>query len=426
MVSAEGFYIAALVVSTLLLFLGAASGLVNNRLWLSEPILCVLVGIAVGPVGFDWLHESAQEPSTGAATIEAARFALAIAVTGAALRLPGGYLRRHWRELGVVLTAGMLLMWTIGAGLAMLVLQWPLLPALLLAAVLTPTDPVLATSIVSGKFADHVVPARLRNTISAESGVNDGLALPLLLVPAALLTQAEPGGALAMWWRTFAREAVVAVVVGTATGYCSGRLLLWASRHREAEMTSLVTLALALAVATMTACRLAHTDGILACFIAGAWLNEALTGNDEERHARFHHAISRFFELPFFVFFGALLPWAQWRDLGLAGLAFSLLLLLLRRPLAWLLLRRWLPSLHGTREVLFAGWFGPIGIAAVFYALHWGEVLKLPRLWSAVSLVALLSLLLHGVSATPLSRVLLEGAADTPRRGAGRRGGAGR
>lgn len=398
----------AMIVSSLLLLLGAASGLVNNRLWLSEPILCVAVGIVAGPAGFGWFEHSTQASGTEDAAVEAARFALAIAVVGAALRLPTGYLRRCWQELAVILSGGMVLMWLIGAGMAMLILQWPLLPSLLLGAALAPTDPVLATSIVSGRFADNMVPERLRNTISAESGANDGLALPLLLIPAALLTaHGDASHAWSIWWQHSAREIGVAIAVGTFTGLLSGRLLRWASRHSDAETTSLVTLALTLAVATMTACRLLDTDGILACFIAGAWLNEALAGNEEERHDRFHQAISRFFELPFFVFFGALLPWAQWRALGLQGVLFAVILLFVRRPLTWLLLGRWLPSLQSPRERLFAGWFGPIGIAAVFYALHWGRELDLPHLWPVVSLVAALSLLLHGTTATPLSRFLV-------------------
>ncbi|WP_028078977.1 cation:proton antiporter domain-containing protein [Solimonas soli] len=419
MSGAGEFYLAALIVSLVLLFLGAASGVVNNRLWLSEPMLCVIVGMLTGPLGFGWLDETTRRPASGGATVEAARFALAIAVVGAALRLPSGYLRRCWRELALILLPGMLLVWLIGAGLAMLLLQWQALPALLLAAALAPTDPVLAASIINGRFASRVVPERLRNTISAESGANDGFALPLLLVPAALLTHGgDADAAWTMWWQTVAHEIAVALVVGTFTGYLSGRLLQWASHHREAEMTSLVTLALALAVATMTACRLLGTDGILACFVAGAWLNEALRDNEQERHDRFHQAISRFFELPFFVFFGALLPWAQWREFGARGVLFALLLIFVRRPLAWLLLGRWLPSLATRRDRLFAGWFGPIGIAAVFYALQWGGRLDLPRLWPAVSLVALVSLLLHGTTATPLSRVLV---GDERRAARGRR-----
>ena len=82
--------VAVLIVAALLLVLGAASGLVNNRLWLSEPILCALVGVIVGPIGFGWIDETTRRPGAATATVEAARFALAVAVVGAALRLPAG------------------------------------------------------------------------------------------------------------------------------------------------------------------------------------------------------------------------------------------------------------------------------------------------------------------------------------------------
>lgn len=404
------FYVGVLIISLLMVALSAASGLVNNKLWLSEPMLCIVIGIVAGPVCFGWIDETTHHSGTTVMTIEAARLALAIAVVGAALRLPAGYLRRNWRELAVILMPGMILVWLIGGLLAGLILGWPLWPALLLAATLAPTDPVLATSIVSGRFAHQIVPDRLRNTISAEAGANDGLALPLILLPAALIAHVGDGGAAwTMWWQGSLRELGTALVVGTLTGLGSGRLLIWANSKRETEMTSLVTLALALAVATMSACMLLGSDGILACFVAGAWLNEALAGDGEKRHDRFHQAISRFFELPFFVFFGALLPWGDWQKMGWPTLAFGLAILLLRRPLAWLAIGRWLPSLRNRGDHLFAGWFGPIGIAAVFYALHWRDELHISELWPVVSLVALLSLALHGATATPLTRSLMKG-----------------
>lgn len=409
MSGAGHIYAAMLIVASLLLVLAAASGLVNNRLWVSEPILCVIVGVIAGPVGFGWIIND-MSPSSAAhdASIEAARFALSIAVVGAVLRLPSGYLRRSWRELGLVLGAGMLLTSVIGAGVAMLLLGWQLLPALLLGAVLAPTDPVLAASIVAGRYANRIIPDRLRNTISAESAANDGLALLLLMVPAALLVHGGDGaGAWTMWWQTCVREIGVALLVGSMTGFVSSRLLRWASRHGETEVSSLVTLALSLAVATTAACRLLDTSGILACFIAGAWLNETLSGDQEKRHHQFHQAISRFFELPFFVFFGALLPWSEWFAMGSSGILFALALLFLRRPLAWAVLWRWLPSLHTRSDHVFAGWFGPVGIAALFYALQWSHELDLPILWTVVSLVVVLSLLLHGTTATPLTRVLI-------------------
>ena len=95
---------------------------------------------------------------------------------------------RHWRELLVVLGLGMPVMWLASSTLVYLVLGVPLLLALLIGAVLTPTDPVLSDSIVTGRLANETVPGRLRHAISAESGANDGLALLLMMLPVALLT----------------------------------------------------------------------------------------------------------------------------------------------------------------------------------------------------------------------------------------------
>jgi sodium/hydrogen antiporter len=78
--------------------------------------------------------------------------------------------------------------------------------------------------------------------------------------------------------------------------------------------------------------------------------------------------------------------------------------LLLRRPPVWLLLQPLLPSLRNRREVSFNGWFGPIDIAALFYAAEATHITELHQVWTLASLVVFASILVHGISATPLIR----------------------
>ena len=108
-----------LCVFGLLVVLGTTSGLVNERLWVSEPLACALAGVALGPVGLDLLRiNPGNDPFDASVLQEAARVTLAISVTGAALRLPAGWMRAHWRGLAVALGPGMLLMWAAGAAVA--------------------------------------------------------------------------------------------------------------------------------------------------------------------------------------------------------------------------------------------------------------------------------------------------------------------
>jgi len=406
------FFTVLLIISLTLLILGATAGLVNNRWWISEPLVCLSIGALTGTHALGWVDLQVGSVAADRIMIEAARVALAVAVVGAAIRLPGGYLRSAWRELAWILGGGMTLMALVGAALAYMVLNWNLLPALLLGAILAPTDPVLAAPIVTGKIANRFVPPRLRFSITAESGSNDGLALVLILLPATLLSGADLPSGIGTWLtHAWLYELALGAALGGLIGWLAGHLFAWAERQRDAERPSLITVAIALALLTVAVCELLGTDGILACFIAGAMFNLQLHGENEKKQEHFNEAISRLLELPFFVVLGMMLPLDEWLALGSAAVAFAFAIILLRRPLPWFILRTRFASLHDWRDATFAGWFGPRGIAAVFYALDWRQRTGVRDLWPLVSLVVTVSVVLHGLSGTPMIRALYRGAA---------------
>jgi NhaP-type Na+/H+ or K+/H+ antiporter len=396
-----------LCVSGLLLLLGAMSGLVNARLWLSEPLVCIIAGVALGPHGFGLLR---LNPSADAGHLvglrEVARVTLAVTVTAAALRLPKGWLRGHWRGLAVVLGPGMLMMWVVGSLAASTVLGVPPLLALLVGAVITPTDPVLSVPVVSGALAREAVPTNMRHALTAESAGNDGLALPIVMIPVLLLTTSVDH-AVSQW----ALDAVLwqlatAVVIGGATGWLVARCHGWARAQSHADDSSLLTVSIALSVTTLAGLQVVGGNAIVGAFVAGAVFNESLAGSDETRNERFTEALSRFFDLPIMILFGAVVPWESWRELGWRGCVFALIVLAFRRVPAWLLLRRWIPWSRTLPQVLFAGWFGPVGVAALFYACDAQLRTGSPVLWPAVSLVCAMSVIAHGVTGTHFSALL--------------------
>ena len=117
---------------------------------------------------------------------------------GIALRLPKSYPSKPGRSVAVLLGLIMPLMWLSSTLLVYLILDLPFWTALLIGAIVTPTDPVVATAIVTGRIAEHHLPQRIRQIISAESGVNDGLAYLFVLLPILLLRRA-PGEVLVHW-----------------------------------------------------------------------------------------------------------------------------------------------------------------------------------------------------------------------------------
>ena len=390
----------------LLVALGATSGVVNEQLWVSEPLACVLAGVALGPLGAGLLHlDPVASPTASAILREAARVTLAIAVTGAAMRLPAYWLRQNWRGLAVALGPGMVLMWLAGALVSAVTIGMPALDCLLLGAAIAPTDPVLSAPILSGKLAQRAVPADLRHAMTAESAINDGLGLPLVLLPILLMRHAPEQAGLAWITQVVGWEIGGAVVAGAAAGWMTATCMTWARGRPDADGASLLTVTISLALATMAGVHLLGADEILAAFVAGAVLNNTNRQAEvEEHHERFSEALGRFFDLPVMILFGAAIPWTAWVGLGWRGVAFAVGILLLRRLPAWLLLGRLMPWTRPVGSAVFAGWFGPIGAAALFYAMLIQDETGSARLWPYVSLAIGASVLAHGVSSTPMTR----------------------
>jgi NhaP-type Na+/H+ or K+/H+ antiporter len=400
-------WLLVLCVFGLLVVLGTTSGLTNERLWVSEPLACALAGIALGSAGVGLLRlDPTHDPASAAVLREAARVTLAVSVTGAALRLPAGWARANWRGMAVALGPGMLLMWAAGSVVAAAALGLPVMTALLIGAAVAPTDPVLSAPILTGRLAGRAVPDGLRYALTAESGANDGLALPLVMLPVLLLGHgpAEAGREWLVYVMVW--EIGSAVLVGAALGWLASHCLGWAAGRPDAEPTSLVTAVLALALAALAAVRVLGGDGVLAAFVAGLVLNEGIRASQaEERNQRFNEALGRFFDLPVMIVFGAAIPWSAWIGLGWRGLAFAAGVLLLRRPPAWLLLSGFMPWTRSPARALFAGWFGPVGAAAMFYAVEVQDRIGSAAIWPAVSLAVGASIVAHGVTGTPLTWV---------------------
>jgi NhaP-type Na+/H+ or K+/H+ antiporter len=276
----------------------------------------------------------------------------------------------------------------------------------LIGAIVTPTDPVVASSIVAGGVAERNLPAKLRNAISAESGFNDGLALPFIALPVLVLTE-PPGEALTHWLtHTILLEITAGAALAALMGYAAGKTLRWAEANETMERTSLLTISLALSLTVLGVTELLHLNGVLAAFVAGVVFNWAGSSDAKESQEDIQEAISRFFDLPIFVLLGMSLPWEGWLELGWKGPALVAAVLLLRRLPAVLALRPFLSPLRGsTKDVLFLGWFGPIGAAALYYAAFALRETGIEEVWVVGSLIICASVLVHGVTATPLTKL---------------------
>ncbi|MEM7731247.1 MAG: cation:proton antiporter [Pseudomonadota bacterium] len=300
-----------------------------------------------------------------------------------------------------MLFIGLPLAFVIGTGAAWLALPgWPLAAVALVAAIMVPTDAALGQPVVTNKD----VPERPRRALTVESGLNDGLALPLVLLMAyiaAPAAMAPPEG-----WLIFGlKQITLGPLVGIAMGALGGVMLLWAKRHGTTADVYEGVGALGLAASAYLAATTVGGNGFIAAFAAGLGFGAIVKDQCT-------------FVFEFTESEGQLLSWAAFFLLGCAlvpeavghltpsVLALILVSLFIVRPLAiWLSL---IGTDANTPTRLFFGWFGPRGLATALFALLAVEELDHEVgeqvLYCAVNTVWI-SALLHGVTAAPGARV---------------------
>lgn len=394
---------ALVLIGVVLLVLGLTSRLLK-RLFLSSVLLALVAGVVLGPEILGVI-ELTDTTAARRSLEELARLTLAIALMGAGLHLTRKDLRENALRTASLLTVGMVGMWLLTGVGAWLILDLPVWAALLLAAILTPTDPVVASTLVTGPLAEKNIPPRVRRTLQLESGANDGLALPFVLLAAFMLTMPH-GDAIGEWALEAGQQVGLGLGLGFIIGYAAGRLMKLSIRASEAETPSLLGVGLALALLTLGLVHLLGGSGILAVFIASLTFSALLDEEAREGVEETQEAITKFFVLPVFVVFGALLPWGEWASLGIPGLLLALWVLFLRRPPAVAVALA--PSSASRRETAFLAWFGPLGAAAIYYATFAESfaVAEGKTIFAAATLAIACSVLVHSVTATPGARLL--------------------
>jgi sodium/hydrogen antiporter len=394
--------VAVLGGATLVLGLGS-SWLARSPL--PPTLLALVVGVLVGPEVFNLVdpEEMGDRPSL---MEKAARLTLGIGLVGVALRIPGSYPRRNWREMLVLIGFGMILMWAISTALVFMILGLPFWMAALIGAIITPTDPVAASPIVNGQLAEQNIPKPVRHAISFESGANDGLGYLFVFLPLFMLTR-PVGEALSQWVsKSLLWDVGMATLVGLAIGYLAAKLLQLAEQRNAIQSDWRLVYTVALGLFAVGAGRLIDSDELLLVFAAGAMFTQVISQDDRRNEEHGQEAVNRFFAIPIFILLGTVLPWRGWLDLGWSGLLLVVAVLLLRRPPVLLLLRPLLRDVHALPEALFVGWFGPIAVAAIYYASLMEHRIGEPVIWHAVSLMICGSVVIHGVTGAPLTSAL--------------------
>lgn len=338
--------LALLVFSVALLIAVLVSDLARRSV-LSTAVLFLAVGILADALG--WLHIAPGAWQTRGLV----ELALVTTLFVDALRIGGGEGAHAWRLSGRALVVGLPLTLLVTALFARVITRLSWSESLLVGAALSPTDPVFAAALIG---SEHV-PRRLRHLLNVESGVNDGLALPIVLV---LLRTA--GGAATVF------GALAQVALGIAIGAIVPVLAVWLYRRPilGAAPTYKPLFAVAILLLVWTLCWRFSGNEFLGAFTAGAVL-AAVSPNARAHFEPAGEHVAELFKLAALLVFGASVSFDVLSRIGWRAYVFAAAALLVARPLA--IVVALFRSDLSRPEALTAAWFGPKGFASVLFGL---------------------------------------------------------
>src|SRR4051812_3493205 len=374
-----------------LLVLGALLAGLAHRSFLSLTAVFVIAGFVLGRGATDVLHfDPLSGFVNGLATV-----ALIVILFRDGLEVEAEMLQRAWHAPVRALAIAMPLTAVMVAAFAKLITDLSWTEAFLLGALLSPTDPVLSSSVVTNPR----VPRVIRHSLNLESGLNDGLALPAVLAFAAAL---DPSDANFVWWKFVLQDVGLGLLTGGVLGAVAayllprGRALGHEISPRQKSLYALGAAFGTYGVAVATP----HGNGFIAVFVAAIVLGMLRPDIRESFETRSEELIE-VVKLGIFVVFGSLVTFSDLFNDGWAAVAIVAATLLLIRPFAIFV------SLMGTRlsnaAKAFIGWFGPKGVATMAFSLLILDknIEQGRRIFDIAALAVLTSIIAHGLSDHP-------------------------
>ncbi|GGK99839.1 cation:proton antiporter [Mangrovihabitans endophyticus] len=368
-----------------------------GRTILSTAVLFLGAGFLLGPQTTGVFDVTADTPIVS----ELAELALFAVLFTDGMRVGWADLRMAWRLPGRALGWGLPLTLAVTAVAAHYVVGLGWAESLLIGAILSPTDPVFASALVG----NEKVPRRLRHLLNVESGVNDGLALPFVIIFLAAASSSEH-----LHLGELGLEIVLGLVIGIVVPVAA--ILLERSRLFSASPAYEPLNGLAIGLLVLALAKATHANLFLAAFAAG--ITVATFGpRQREAFEHFGENIAELFKLAALLVFGALISLRFLAEISWQGWVFAVLAIFLARPVAlWV---SFLRSGLDMREQAAAMWFGPKGFASVVYGLLVLEsgITQADEIFHLVALTIVLSILLHSSTDVVVARAFDE-ESETP------------
>ncbi|HMK64331.1 MAG TPA: cation:proton antiporter [Thermodesulfobacteriota bacterium] len=387
-----------IIFSALLVFVFGLFSKLAEKSPVTGPMFFVIVGILTGPLGLGWLDISVNGEIVR--VMSEITLVLILFIDASTIDLPA-----------LVKTKGLpFRLLAIGLPLTMILgilSAWLLFPSIsiwllaMMALILSPTDAALGQAVVKSEF----VPERIRQAINVESGLNDGIALPPILLCVAVMTEDVSRQIGSGYWGHFVlSQLVYGPLVGALVGFLGGWVVDRAARVGWMNDTFQRLASVALAMLAYAGAEEIHGNGFIAAYFAGLLLG-VRSHAVRERLQEFGEAEGQQLSLFIFLLFGLVLvpkalPYWDTTAWIYAGLSLTMIRML---PVAVGLIGAGLDR----ASVGFIGWFGPRGIASILYLIVVVNTMGskgMEYVLSVIVLTVMLSVFAHGVSALPLSR----------------------
>ncbi|HEY9295475.1 MAG TPA: sodium:proton antiporter [Phormidium sp.] len=387
-----------LVIGLLLLLVTLGSGWIS-RLPLSFALIYLVVGIFLGPYGVNLIQIRPDAEFLERLT----EFVVIVSLFSCGLKMNRPLNPIAWgstvRLIGLLMPISIFAIAAVGHFL--LAIDWG--PAILLGAILAPTDPVLASEVQISDLEDK---EELRFGLTSEGGLNDALAFPFVYFGIHSLKDNNWNNWFKQW---VAIDLIWAIVAGVIMGILVAKAIVWIDKRlqkqRPADELMEDFVALSIILITYSLTEVVNGYGFLAVFVAGIIAQRSY--HDPEKHLsqlEFTERIEKLMEVGTILLLGSLLRFAQIQQFAGQGLLVAALLIFLVRPLG-----AWISTIGGgypkTTRWLF-GWFGIRGVGSLYYLCYaLGEGLKdnlAEQIAWITYITVILSVIIHGVSATPL------------------------
>ena len=391
-------YIFSLLVIGLVLWTVTLGSGWIKRLPVSYALIYLGVGVFLGPYGIDFLTERPSSEFIERLT----ELVVIVSVFGCGLKMNRPMTLAAWqlpaRLIGLMMPISIVAI----AAVAHFLLQFDWGAAVLLGAILAPTDPVLASEIQLNHSNDQ---DNFRFGVTSEGGLNDSLAFPFVYFGIHAINQPQWDSWLRQWLLV---DLIWAILAGVVMGYLVAKAILWLDRRvqrsRPSEDLMQDIIALSVILLTYSLTELVNGYGFLAVFVAGLTMQKSCTQHRQGNQLHFVEQIERLLEVIAILLLGSLLRFSELRWHLTDALAVAGLVLLIIRPLGAQI------SLLGSSLAVptrwLTGWFGIRGLGSLYYLTYaMGKGLDgnlADRMVWIVYTTIVASIFLHGITASPL------------------------